>query len=60
MRHRETAYYLQLMLLLPTRQLPKLLLRHATQEPLQPHKRLEPILPIQDLPLGPADQLLDL
>lgn len=52
--------HLQLMLLLPTRQFLKLLLRHAAQEPLQAHKRLERILPLQDLPLGPPNQLLDL
>lgn len=50
----------QLMLLLSGRQLPELLLRQAHEEPLQSHKRLEAILTIQYLPLGPAHKLLDL
>lgn len=48
------------MLLLPTRQPPKLLLGHTTQEPLKAPKNLQPILTIQHLPLRPSNQLLDL
>ena len=48
------------MFLLPHSQLPKLLLRNTAQEPLHAHKRLDPILPIQEFPLRPPDKLLDL
>lgn len=48
------------MLLLPTRQPPKLLLRHTTKKPLEPPENLQPILAIQHLPLGPSNQLLNL
>lgn len=50
----------QLVLLLATRNLPKLLLRHALEKPRQPAKHLLHALPIQRIHIGLPDQRLDL
>jgi hypothetical protein len=52
--------HLQLMLLLPTRNFPKLLLRHPLEEAIQPREHLVHPLPIQRLDLRLPDQSLDL
>lgn len=53
-------HHLQLVLLLPTRNFPKLLLRHTLEEALQPAKHLLDALAIQGIALGLLDQRLDL
>lgn len=52
--------YSQFMLLLTSRQLPKLLLRDTTQEAIQTHERLDAILTIQNLPFRTPHKLLNL
>lgn len=50
---------LQLVPLLPRGNLGKLLLRHALDEPLETGKHLLVVLPLENLALGRADELLD-
>ena len=56
---RLTVINSQLMLLLTRSQLPEFFLRNPHQEALKARKSLNPILTVQNLPLGPPNKLLN-